>query len=174
MNTRMNTLHETPGEIFTEYLILNVFDLPDIFSLLAFGVFGTDLYDNTFKTKLISVLEQLSYITYASIKSSDFAISFCNALRSRNINDLENFIVSYVKKPGVSRERSMFRYDPKAILRVFLTHTDVESATNFMRYVLHSLYLPEMNEFLERYNKESAVVRDALVPKVVYSWYEIE
>jgi CII-binding regulator of phage lambda lysogenization HflD len=153
----------------TPFQVKSVCDLPDIYAYLCFKVFKDDLVKQP--ATLISILEQLSFI---NIKSEEIIPAFCNVLQSKNINNFEAFIEQSSANARVARKTSIFRYNPKSILSVFVNHENLEEALYFIRYVMHSQHLPEMESFLHRYNNADYGLRDALIPKVIYSWHYIE
>ena len=160
----------TEKEVYlTPFQIMNIYDLPDIYTHVCFNVYKDVLMFQP--DVLTSILEQMSFI---NVKSEEIVTEFCNILQSKNIKDFETFIERSAKNPRISRKSSIFRYDSKSILSAFVNHDTNQQATYFMRYVLHSQYLPDMKSFLEQYKNADFALRDALVPKVIYSWYNVE
>jgi hypothetical protein len=158
---------EMPDIQLNEFLVVNVYDLADIYTHICFNVFPKELNNKEF----ISMLERMSRLT---IRSNVIAAELCDVLESKSLNKFDSFIEKYSNTPDFVRSESIFRYDPKAILNVFMTHKNQDAASCFMRYVLHTKYLPDMEAFLEQYKNADAALRDALVPKIIYSWHNIE
>jgi hypothetical protein len=158
---------EMPDIKLNEFLVVNVYDLADIYTHICFNVFPTELNNKEF----ISMLERISHLT---IRSNVIAAELCNVLESKSLNKFDSFIEKYSNTTEFVRSESIFRYDPKAILNVFMTHKNQDAASCFMRYVLHTKYLPDMEAFLEQYKNADSALRDALVPKIIYSWHNIE
>ena len=153
----------------TPFQIKNICDLPDIYTYLCFKAFKNEIINQP--NKLISILVKLSFI---NIKSEEIITEFCNILKSKNISNFESFIERISNNTRVVRNTSIFRYDPASILSVFVNHETFEQACNFIRYIMHSKHLPEMESFLNQYNEADYGLRDGLVPKVIYSWHYIE
>lgn len=148
----------------TSFLVTNVCDLPQIYTHICYSVYKKELTSNP--ERLLSIMEHLSFV---NITSNDVANEFCYALKSKNINDLDEFIKSSSKNPIAARETSIFRFDPKIILSIFMNHDNGEQATYFIRYIMYSAHLPaDMNSFLERYKHAEWALRDAMIPKVIY------
>lgn len=164
------TVPEHDQEELTPILVMSVCDLPEIYTHLAYTVYKNELISNS--EHLRSILEHLSFI---NIKSKDIVDEFCDVLKTKNIGDLDEFIKRSSKNPSVARKTSVFRFDPSVILSMFLNHDNHEQATCFMRYIMHSAHLPaDMNSFLEEYKNANFVMRDAMIPKVIYSWIDIQ
>jgi hypothetical protein len=147
-----------PGDSLTLFLVQNVLDIPEIYGHICYKIFPNE------KDKLLPLLEQLSYV---NILVTEIADEMCDILETKSLKNVMAFLGRVPK-----RQTSIFRYDPISILKVYLNHQDLESATYFLRYVLHTNYLPkDMNMFLETYSKSE--YRNELIPKVIYSWYTI-
>ena len=166
---KMSSGGEVSGEdsFLTAFQVINVCDIPEIYTHICYTVYKDELKSNP--ETLLSNLKRLSFI---NLKSENIAVEFCNVLQSKNLKDLNEFIE---RKINVARKSSIFRFDPAVILDIFIDHDTYEQATYFMRYILHSAHLPaDMNIFFETYKNADSVSRDAMIPKVIYSWIDIE
>ena len=158
-------------ETLTLSILQGIMDLPDIYTHVMYNI----LKKKTIETQL-TILEEMSFI---NLKHEKIATDLLNVLNNKDEKELHNFIKSIKMDSQVAREKTIFRFDPRSILSVYLTHLhsgqDQDLATTFMRYMIHSRHLPhDMDKFLENYKNADASLRDALVPKTIYSWYNIE
>lgn len=164
-----NKMSGKEEHFLTPFQVMNLCDIPEIYTKLCYSVYKDELLSNP--KGLLIILERLSYI---NIQSESIVEEFCSVIKSKNIKDLDEFITRVSTNPVVYRKTSIFRFDPVSILSAFMDHSTKEQATYFIRYILHSAHLPDdMNSFLNEYKKADFATRDALIPKVIYSWRNI-
>jgi uncharacterized membrane protein len=153
--------------IFTEFYMENL-NLSDIYEHICFDIFKNELNDSEKYNNFLNIMEKLSFI---NIKSSNIVSEVCDVLNTKNIKAFDNFVSNI--KTEFTRKMSIFRFDPRTVLHVYLQHKNIDNARDFLRYIIYSLYLPlDMKAFLERYASTPEDARDVMIPKVIYSWQD--
>jgi hypothetical protein len=163
---KMNTQTMTK-ELLSELIMTD--DLPETYEYICFNAFGDLLKDDATNKQMASLMVELSRVR---IKYKNNPLALANAIQKKSIKEIEKFIKS--RKSDELYDNTIFRHDPYEIMQVYLSHTDSIQATQFMRYVLHSKYLPSnMTEFIENYRTLEDDVKRSVIPSMIYTWHEI-